>query len=311
MQAQLMAPPVVPSNIQVPSSSNSTSDGRSGATGTQMTQTQFSSYLGLQRPDGTPWTEDQGYKQVGFLTLRDVFILDTGSSIGATVMNPDFVTNIWPSQKTLLLATNAGNKPIATQADIPDLGTAWYDESLIANILGFASLKDKYKVSYSDTDDAFYVQLTPTKQIKFERNHLNLYVYEPPKAYLKAIEEMKKEGTPGAVFKGSMFIQTVEENRKGYTARQQKDAYVARKLYRVMGFPTVENFKRIIRQHIIKNCPVTVKDIEIAEDIYGPSVSAMKGKKSYKTKASKSQGWWNQDPKGAHRSTSQSWVVYW
>jgi len=54
MQAQLMAPPVVPSNIQVPSSSTSTSDGRSGATGTQMTQTQFSSYLGLQRPDGTP-----------------------------------------------------------------------------------------------------------------------------------------------------------------------------------------------------------------------------------------------------------------
>ena len=33
----------------------------------------------------------------------------------------------------------------------------------------------------------------------------------------------------------------------------------------------------MIRSNTIKNCPVTVQDIDIAEDILGPSTAAMKG----------------------------------
>ena len=45
-----------------------------------------------------------------------------------------------------------------------------------------------------------------------------------------------------------------------------------------MGAPTVKNFKGLIRMNIIKNCPVTVKDSKIAEKIFGPDISTLKGK---------------------------------
>jgi hypothetical protein len=45
-----------------------------------------------------------------------------------------------------------------------------------------------------------------------------------------------------------------------------------------MGCPTVENLKNIIRMNAIRNCPVTIRDVEIAEEIFGPDIGALKGK---------------------------------
>ena len=39
----------------------------------------------------------------------------------------------------------------------------------------------------------------------------------------------------------------------------------------------MRNLKIMIRQNIIQNCPVTVEDTEIAEKIFGPDVSTLKG----------------------------------
>ena len=71
---------------------------------------------------------------------------------------------------------------------------------------------------------------------------------------------------------------TVSENMKGYTERQISNAKRARRLCTILGFPTVENFKHVLLQNLIKNCPVTVEDVTIAEKIYGPDISALKGK---------------------------------
>ena len=64
----------------------------------------------------------------------------------------------------------------------------------------------------------------------------------------------------------------------GFTKHQFEDAKQARRLYHIVGCPTVENFKHILRQNIIKNCPVTVEDVNIAEKIFGPDIGALKGK---------------------------------
>ena len=50
--------------------------------------------------------------------LRDVFMLDTGSTIPATVTNPDLVTNIRVSNNPLTMATKAGTKTLDHEADI-------------------------------------------------------------------------------------------------------------------------------------------------------------------------------------------------
>ena len=74
------------------------------------------------------------------------------------------------------------------------------------------------------------------------------------------------------------YISTVAENRSNYSTQQFERAKLARKLYHNIGTPTVENFKYIVKSNQIKNCPITVKDIEIAEDIWGKDISYLKGK---------------------------------
>ena len=79
------------------------------------------------------------------------------------------------------------------------------------------------------------------------------------------------------------MVSSVAENRKHFTQRQYEDAMAARKLYHVVGCPTVENFKAILRQNIIRNCPVTAADVDVAEKIFGPDIGALKGKSTRPT----------------------------
>ncbi len=51
-----------------------------------------------------------------------------------------------------------------------------------------------------------------------------------------------------------------------------------RELYHAIGNPSLRDFKIIVKSNSIKNCLITVRDIEIAEDIYGPDISTLKGK---------------------------------
>ena len=53
---------------------------------------------------------------------------------------------------------------------------------------------------------------------------------------------------------------------------------MARVLYHNMGAPSLEAFKLMLRTNVIKNCPVTVEDVKIAEKIYGPDVATIKRK---------------------------------
>jgi hypothetical protein len=76
----------------------------------------------------------------------------------------------------------------------------------------------------------------------------------------------------------SFLVDSVEENKHGYTRRQFESAKQARKPYHTLGCPTVENFKHILRQSNIQNCPVTKADISTAERIFGPDIGTLKGK---------------------------------
>jgi hypothetical protein len=64
-------------------------------------------------------------------------------------------------------------------------------------------------------------------------------------------------------------------NIEGYSDRQVKRAQRARELYHIIGTPTIDNFKAIIRVNLIRDCPVAVDDVNLAEKIYGPSISAL------------------------------------
>ena len=75
-----------------------------------------------------------------------------------------------------------------------------------------------------------------------------------------------------------MFISTVAENKKDFTKQQIQRAEVARSLYRKLGFPSMKDFKYVIQTNQIKDCPVTVADIDVAFKIWGKDVAMLKGK---------------------------------
>ena len=140
---------------------------------------------------------------------------------------------------------------------------------LLVNIFGFAGVADRYRVTYDSwKEDAFNVH-TNNGVVQFKRNNHGLYTYKPRESYIKEVEA-----------KNNMcnLVTTVNENKVGYTKRQIEDAKTARKLYHMMGCPTIQNFKHILRQNIIMNCPVTTEDIDNADKIFGPDIRTMKGK---------------------------------
>jgi hypothetical protein len=75
-----------------------------------------------------------------------------------------------------------------------------------------------------------------------------------------------------------IFVNTVSENKAGFTKRQIKEAEVARSLYSKLNYPSWKDFKWIIRSNQIKDCPVTVDHVDTALKIWGKNVAALKGK---------------------------------
>ncbi len=96
------------------------------------------------------------------------------------------------------------------------------------------------------------------------------------------------------------FLETVDENKKFYTKRQFQRAKRACKLlyslgypsindmkaiiwtnYFILGYPSVNDMKAITKMNAIKNNPVTTEDFNIAEKIFGPDVTTLKGKMTH------------------------------
>ena len=88
--------------------------------------------------------------------LKWKFLLDTGSTIQATIMNPDLATNMRPSDRPMIMSTNAGMRKLTVDADMEGTGVAKYDPQQITNMFGFSHMVDKYCVTYdSNVEDVF------------------------------------------------------------------------------------------------------------------------------------------------------------
>jgi hypothetical protein len=124
-------------------------------------------------------------------------------------------------------------------------------------------LKKKNRVTYdSEKEDAFIVHMNKDT-LKFECSLEGLYTYKVSDEYLK---------------KQSYLINTVKETRVGYTQRQFEQAKRAQELYHIIGTPSIEFFKALIKMNAIKNCPVTTEDMNNAEKIFGADMSCLRGK---------------------------------
>ncbi len=74
------------------------------------------------------------------------------------------------------------------------------------------------------------------------------------------------------------MVNTLEENKKFFTPRQFERAKTARDLFHSLVCPSVMNLKGAIRMNLIRDNPVTTKDVDLAEHIFGPDIGTVKGK---------------------------------
>ena len=77
----------------------------------------------------------------------------------------------------------------------------------------------------------------------------------------------------------NMMINTIKENATGFNHKQMIErAKRAHALYNNINAPHFYKLKKINQFNIIKNCPMTVQDVELAEHIYGRDVAIIKGR---------------------------------
>ena len=72
------------------------------------------------------------------------------------------------------------------------------------------------------------------------------------------------------------MVETVKKNMEGYTKREIQRAARARKVYKMMGRPSPNDFVKMV--DLFKDCPITRDDIQAANEIFGKDIGALKGK---------------------------------
>jgi hypothetical protein len=59
------------------------------------------------------------------------------------------------------------------------------------------------------------------------------------------------------------MVNTIKENREGFTNREFEKAKEARRALDLVGYPSPKDFMNMVRSNMIKNCPVSPIDIII------------------------------------------------
>jgi hypothetical protein len=64
----------------------------------------------------------------------------------------------------------------------------------------------------------------------------------------------------------------------GFTKRQIKGAETARTLYATLSYPSMKDFKWVVRSNQIEDYPVMVQNADVALKIWEKNIAAWKGK---------------------------------
>ena len=76
----------------------------------------------------------------------------------------------------------------------------------------------------------------------------------------------------------SSHVQTVASNKALYTAQEIEGADKALDLQQYIGWPGTSTYIKYIKNNLIKNCPVSVADVQRSLKLYGTPTPTLQGK---------------------------------
>jgi hypothetical protein len=164
------------------------------------------------------------------------------------------------------LKSNGGTMVVTRKAMMEGYNKpVWFSTQAITNIIALRNLINQYRVTY-DSDDLMCVvhrESDSKPNMEFNMHKSGLHYYGPRKEHHMT------------------FVNTVSEKKTGFTKRKIKCAEIAQNLYKTLSYPSMKDFKWVIWSNQIKDCPMTIQDIDVATKISGKNIAALKGKTTW------------------------------
>jgi len=133
----------------------------------------------------------------------------------------------------------------------------------IANVLPLNGAKQRHRVTY-DSEDLGGVFQVHTNQgiLEFKPSARGLHYHDVSDASSN-IE--------------LMLVNTVRENFEGYLCHEVEKAKEAQRIQGMIANPTEREFAGMVREQLLTNCPVTVQEVDNADQIFGPDLANLRG----------------------------------
>jgi hypothetical protein len=142
---------------------------------------------------------------------------------------------------------------------------AWYIPKGIANIFSMNEVKKRYRVMF-DSWEGYYIVHMASREVKFHKDEQGLPYINLEGSGCKAVVMLLKtameiNGDEAKHKSEFVNVQTVRKNYEGYTKHKVLTAKEAHRVQGLVGNPSESDYKGMVRGNMIRNCPVTPKDI--------------------------------------------------
>ncbi len=193
---------------------------------------------------------------------KNWLLLDSQSTVDQ-IVNPAMLKNIRKATSTVTVHCNAGSTSTNLEGDLGSV-TVKHNPHGIANVVSLHKTKQHHRVTYDSWDRGSVFQVhTDGGIVEFKPSRRGLHYHDV--------------SDPSSNV-GLMLINTVRENFKGYTRHDVERAREAQRIQGMIGNPTEREFAGMVREKLLTNCPITVCDVENANQFFGPDLANLSGK---------------------------------
>ena len=174
----------------------------------------------------------------------------------------------------IVRGVNSDSNPmIVTEEGVTEFGTVYYSEYCVANVLGLGNAVDEFHiVRYLEKFDRFIAHVNKKGPIYTFHIDTNTNTY---------ICDLDNDVTDSYTVTGRhivTLVSSVSDNMKKYSAREVKQAALARRYQINLGPCSSTDLIKLITQGKLDNNRIVAQDVIRAYYIWGPALANLKGK---------------------------------